>query len=83
MDYQSLHTKIKQDLKSSQFQADYYLSEAINFPKKYKMRYKKRKALKNKIATTFWNETVAKKVVKTLAVKKWPYLIKNLTYLYK
>jgi|TARA_B110000483_G_C17692009_1_gene349851 hypothetical protein len=47
------------------------------------MRYKKRKALKNKIATTFWNETVAKKVVKTLAVKKWPYLIKNLTYLYK
>jgi len=75
--------RLKQDLKSSQFQADYYLSEAVNFPKKYKMRYKTRKTLKDKIATTFWNETVAKKVVTTLTVKKWSYLIKNLTYPYK
>ena len=65
------------------FQAEYYYLNAVSFPKKYKMRYKTRKTLKDKIATTFWNKIVSKKVVKTLAVKKWPYLIKNLTYLYK
>ena len=75
--------RLKQDLKSSHFQADYFYSNGVNFPKKYKMRYKTRKVLKDKIPTTFFNETIAKKLSTTLAVKKWSYLIKNLSYPYK
>ena len=47
------------------------------------MIYKTRKVLKDKIPTTFFNETIAKKLSTTLAVKKWSYLIKNLSYPYK
>lgn len=70
--------RIKKDLKDQQIDVDHY----INFPKKYKMRYKTKKKLK-KDPTAFFDETIAKKMNTLTAVKKWSYIIKKLTYPYK
>jgi len=75
--------RLQQDVKSGSFQAEYYWSNAVSFPKKYKMRYKTKKTLKDKVPKTFYNETIAKKMDSKTSVKKWSDIIKKLTYPYK
>jgi len=70
--------RLKKDLKDGVIDVEHY----INFPKKYKMRYKTRKKIL-KDPTTFYDVTIAKKLSQTLAVKKWSYIIKKLSYPYK
>ena len=48
--------RIKKDLKDGQIDVEHY----VNFPKKYKMRYKTKKKLKKD--PTFFDETIAKKM---------------------
>ena len=75
--------RLQKDIKSGSFQAEYYWSNAVSFPKKYKMRYKTKKTLKDRMPKTFYDETIAKKMDSKIAVKKWSYIIKKLTYPYK